>query len=489
MIAVVFPIVVALALAPPPETPLTIEAARIEYLELEERVEASGNVRVTYGEDRLRADRITADLRTDEVLAEGDVSFTRGVEEVRTARLRYRWETRQAQAEDATTVYRGVIVRARELEYRPGRAEAIASRFTTCDLEPPHYHISARRIVIFPGQRIVAHGASIYLLGTRIFYLPRFSRSLRRDENGGIGLPTVTINSRDRILLRRSTTLVDRSDLLMDLDLGLSLRRGIVGGVEVVQPGRPARIAAIGIRQESPNQRRRFLEVDRLPEVGLAIGAPREARRPLRVPTTTQQIRIARDPEGGPRWEWGAEGTIGYFQQRGENDPEEELNRQGGRIDVRALVSRRRPKIGPFHLSSIRLLARTSVYTTGDRFNLIGLGVGDAWRLSPNLRVSLHRFLQATDGSTPFQFDAPDLLREWRPAAVLTLGNTEFVWEGRYDSDRNTFFDQEFAIARTFHCLRPRISYRTRRSQISFDLQVVGFQEPVEPPGRIDRAP
>jgi hypothetical protein len=128
-------------------------------------------------------------------------------------------------------------------------------------------------------------------------------------------------------------------------------------------------------------------------------------------------------------------------------------------------------------LASVRLLARTSLYANGERFTIVGLGVGDSWQLGRNLRLSLHRFVQATDGSTPFRFDAPDLLREWRPAAALALGKTALTWEGRFDSDRGRFFDQEFAVAHTFHCLRPRISYRSRRAQIGFDLLVVGIRE------------
>jgi hypothetical protein len=286
-------------------------------------------------------------------------------------------------------------------------------------------------------------------------------------------------------MLRREAALVERDTLVLDLDAGLSLRRGFVGGLEAVRPGKPAWIAAVGVRQEAANQRARFLEVDRLPEVGLALSSRRDARRPRRVPTSTQEIRVTRETETAPRWEWSAETTAGYFQQRpGSGTGQEELDRDGGRLDARVMLSRRRLKLGPVRLGSTRLLARTSLYTNGERFTLVGLGVGDFWRVSPNVRVSLHRFLQATDGSTPFRFDAPDLLREWRPAAVLSFGKTELSWEGRYDSDRNDLFDQEVGIARTFHCLRPRISYRARRAQFGFDLQVVGIRdEPREQPG------
>jgi lipopolysaccharide export system protein LptA len=472
-----YSLALALSVVPSPDTPLTIEAARIEYFETEDRIEASGDVTVTYGEDRLRADRAVADLRREEVLAEGNVTLSRATEEVRSARVRYNWETREGRAEEVKSHFRGVNVQARALTTTPNNTVAEGSRITTCDRERPHYFVSARRIVIVPNERVSAYDASVYLLGSRILHVPRLSRSLRPSQAGSIGLPTVSFNSRDTLFLRRRTTLVDQPTLVLDLDLGLSLRRGFIGGVEAVRPGSPAWIGRLGIRQEAPNQRSRFLEVDRLPEVGLAFSSSRGSRRPPRVPTTTQEIRITRDTDGEPRWEWVAESTVGYFAEHPDTvEPGEDPDPDGGRLDGRFMVSRRQARIGPVHLSSVRLLARTSLYTNGERFTLIGLGVGDSWKIG-QLRLALHRFLQATDGSSPFQFDSPDILREWRPAALLTMGRTEIGWIGRYDSDRKEFFDQEFAIARTFHCLKPRITYRSRRSQIGFELQIVGLDE------------
>jgi hypothetical protein len=480
----ILPLALALSLGSPAETPLTIEAARIVFLDLEDRIEASGNVQVAYGTDRVRADRIVADLVRREVLAEGEVTLARGEEEVRSARVLYNWETRVGRAEGASTLHRGVIVTAGELTSTPARTDALRSRFTTCDRPRPHYFLAARRIVLYPNDRVVFYDASVYLLGSRIFYVPRYSKSLRQDEDRGIGLPTVTLNSRDTIMLRREATLLEDERRVLDLDAGLSLRRGFVGGLTAIRRGTPGWIASAGIRQEAPNQRARFLEVDRLPEVGLLVSSRGDQRRPPRVPASTQQIRIARETEE-PRWFWTAESTVGYFKQRAGRARHEdgELDRDGGRFDARVMLSRRQARIGPVSLGSLRLLARTSLYTNGERFTLVGLGIGNSWRLKRNLRVSLHRFLQATDGSTPFRFDAPDLLREWRPATVLSLGQTELSWLGRYDSERGEFFDQEVAVARVFHCLRPRISYRTRRAQFGFDLQVVGIQyvRPAEP--------
>lgn len=471
------PFLLALALAAPvDEAPLTIEAAQIEFLEAEQRIEATGHVRVTYGADRLTADRISADLETEEVTAEGNVTFTRENQIVHGDRVVYNWERRQGRAEAARTQFRGVLITAGELISQEDRAEALHSRFTTCELKRPHYYLSARQIVIYPGRRVVVYRSSLYFLGSRLLTVPRFSRSLRRDEEGPSLLPTVSINSRDTLLLRRELTVVDREALILDLDLGLSLRRGFVGGAEATGPGKPAWIAAVGVKQESPNQRTRFLSIDRLPEVGLVISSAREVRRPRRVPYAVQHVRLLGDDDGDPSWEWGAEATAGFYRQRPDprrRDPG--LDRQEGRLDVRAVLSRRNPRIGPVRLSFVRVLARTSFYGTGDWFTVAGIGAGAHLKASPNLRLWLARYVQVTDGATPFRFDEPDLLREWRPGALLTLRGTSLSWEGRYDSSRGRFFDQEFAVSHVFHCLRPKISYRTRRAQIGFDLQIVAL--------------
>jgi len=307
--------------------------------------------------------------------------------------------------------------------------------------------------------------------------LPRYETSLQRGEGGQSPFPTIGYNSRYGLLLRKRLTLVDQPAFLLDLDAAYAFRRGFLGGVEATRPGSPTLTFALMVREEASNQRFRFLEVDRLPEVGVAIGSRPQPRRPRQVPSEAQHVRLPRDREDGPRWEWATQATLGHYRQRpGPGSDNPSLDLSGGRFDLRGTVARRNLRLGPVTLSSLRLLARTSWYDNGDRFSLFGLGLGQSWRAGRHVGLSLQYFANATDGRSPFQFDSPEIRDELRPGAQLSFGGTALAWQGRYDLARDAFFDHEFALSHVFHCLRPRLSYRTRRRQIGFDLQVIGLQ-------------
>jgi lipopolysaccharide export system protein LptA len=469
-------------LPPPPapvpgETELVLRAQQIDYADSGRQIVARGDVRMVYGPDTLAADRATADLQTSEILAEGNVILTRGMDVVRGGRVRYNWETREGVAEEASTVQRGVIVRAKTLTTTLQQSEALHASLTTCDLPRPHYRLTARRVTLIPGRRIVVHGASVYLLGAKIFYLPRYETSLRRGEGGHSPFPSFGYNSHYGVLLRKELTLVDQPAFLLDLDAAYAFRRGFLGGVHLTRPGSPALTLALTTREEAPSQRIRFLEVDRLPEVGVTFSSRPHPRRPREVPSVAQNVRVRGDQAEGPRWEWSAQATLGeYRQRRGPGDDDRSHDVDGGRFDVRAALSRRNLRLGPVTLGSLRLLARTSWYDTGDRFSLFGLGLGHTWRAGRNVGLSLEYFANGTNGESPFQFDSPDIRDELRPGLQFHFGGTALEWIGRYDLGADQFFDHEFVLARTFHCLRPRFTYRTRRRQIGFDLQVVGLQ-------------
>jgi lipopolysaccharide export system protein LptA len=468
---------------------IIIDAEHLEHDSDEERVEARGNVRVYFGQDTLAADRATADLKTGDLLAEGSVTLTRGTEVIQGERVLYNWETRAGKAVDARTTVRNVMVRARELNATPARATALDARATTCDRPKPHYRITAKRIVLFPGRRLVAYDASLWLGKSRVFALPRHEVSLQRGEASQSPFPSIGYNARDGLTLRKRLTVVDTPDFLVDMTAAIAFERGVLGGAEAIWPGWPTLFAAVTYREESPSQRIRFLEVNRLPEVGVAISSPARQRRPRRVPTQVQNVRAQRislegEERGLPGWEWAAQATIGYYQQRHPVSPRDELlDRDGSRFDVRALLARRSLPLGPTRLDSVGFLARASWYNTGEQFTLFGFEVGDAWQLGRHTRFALRRYAHLTDGSTPFRFDAPDLRNEWRPTVNVALGPYALGWMGRYDENRGAFFDQEFAFARRVHCLQPRFTYRTRRRELGFEIRIVGLQPELGAPG------
>jgi hypothetical protein len=494
------------------EAPISITAREIVREREDGPVVARGGVTLTQGAVRLTAEQLSADPDSGDVTAEGDVVFTDPDRTVRGRTLSYNAYTRRVRASDVETVVQGVIVRARTVDVVSTRYAVGRATVTTCELPHPHYRLTARSVVLIPNDRIVARRVGIWLFGTRLFVVPRLAARIGtgRGEGGGTPFPRLGRNRRDGFFVANVFPLLARPRLSLDLDARLSLRRGFTGGLEAAAPmgERLQLISALKIREESSNQRTRFMEVDRLPEVGLLWVSPGPggaARRPVErrreasppqpegqpsEPESTEAVEepafrplrqvgsdvahqtgLLRPPTRG-RWYLRAQSTLGYFQQhQHEAVPEQ----SGPRLDLRATGARSGLHLLGVALPVIQLFARQSFYDGGDTYAVMGIAAGQDWRLGRHWSSRLRAFLHTTRGHTPFEFDRVEVRNELQPGLTYTVGGTTLSWAGRLDMDRRELFDQEIAVARVFHCLEPRISYRTRRRQIGIDVRIVGL--------------
>lgn len=64
------------------------------------------------------------------------------------------------------------IISSREIKVKDGLYSYRSASLTTCNLEAPHYHISAHKIYLLPGKYFVAYSTIFYLGRVPIFYFP-----------------------------------------------------------------------------------------------------------------------------------------------------------------------------------------------------------------------------------------------------------------------------------------------------------------------------
>lgn len=142
----------------------------------------------------LKAGYIVVDMETEEIKAthvldeEGKMIekpvFKMGGDEVVATTLKYNLNTKKAYIE-------GVRVVQDEMHLHMGRAKRQANeeihfvegKFTTCDLDEPHYHFQLSRAVLVPDKRIVTGPMNLYIAGVPTpFGLP-FSYLPQKDQS------------------------------------------------------------------------------------------------------------------------------------------------------------------------------------------------------------------------------------------------------------------------------------------------------------------
>ncbi len=230
----------ALARAADPEPPAgpEISAAdgtgELEIDTLTGTATASNGVVIRHEGATLTARKVTLSRDLGEVLAEGDVVLVSGegddAQVVKGETIRYQFATRQIRAGDVRLGQAPFFASVPLLE---GSSEsqaysATGGWFTTDDLAEPGFRIKARSLVVEPGERITARGATFYVRDVPVFHWPVYSKSLRSHSN----FWTVSPGYRSVFGAFAEATYhwQARTNALVTLDLDTRTERGFAGG-------------------------------------------------------------------------------------------------------------------------------------------------------------------------------------------------------------------------------------------------------------------
>ncbi len=155
---------------------------------------------------RVEADSsITYQDREGRVRTTGPTILTRdGDEPVRTRSLIYDVREERGTARDAETTYAEGgqwFVRGDLDSVEQGLLFGSETRFTSCDLDPPHSHFQASNLKVIAGRVLVARSVRMYVEDVPVFWLPFIAQNLESGRSSGILTPSFSVND----IVRTST--------------------------------------------------------------------------------------------------------------------------------------------------------------------------------------------------------------------------------------------------------------------------------------------
>ncbi len=68
------------------------------------------------------------------------------------------------------------------------------ARFTSCDIDEPHYHFEADQVKMVGGRTLVARGVRLYFGDVPVFWLPFIAQNLDSERSSGILRPRFSVN-------------------------------------------------------------------------------------------------------------------------------------------------------------------------------------------------------------------------------------------------------------------------------------------------------
>lgn len=126
-----------------------------------------GNAKVDYGQIKLEAAHITTNWATNMLSAVGAQDslgktigkpvFTDGPEEFVTDNIRYNFKTKKAIIKGIVTQQQEAFIHGETVKKSPDNELYISqARYTTCNLEHPHFHIEAEKLKVLPNDKIIS---------------------------------------------------------------------------------------------------------------------------------------------------------------------------------------------------------------------------------------------------------------------------------------------------------------------------------------------
>ncbi|WP_143437004.1 putative LPS assembly protein LptD [Hymenobacter mucosus] len=121
---------------------------------------------VNYGEMNIKAALITVDYSRNLVTAEGKKDstgraqdrplFKQGAETYQAGRIDYNIETKRGRITDVVTQQGEGYIHAETIKKNDlNELFGVRGRYTTCNLENPHFYINASRMKVIPGQKVI----------------------------------------------------------------------------------------------------------------------------------------------------------------------------------------------------------------------------------------------------------------------------------------------------------------------------------------------
>ncbi len=155
---------------------IIVEGDEVEYLEKEQKIRATGNVSVVYGEIVLRCDSIEVDTKEQVAVCEGNVSIEHPDEGLLTGeRIVYNLALEKGFITDGEVEAFPWFGHAREAERVSPKKYVLKDGFiTTCDHDSPHYRLQASRVQIYPDDKVIARNVTMYLGKMPVMWLPYY---------------------------------------------------------------------------------------------------------------------------------------------------------------------------------------------------------------------------------------------------------------------------------------------------------------------------
>jgi lipopolysaccharide assembly outer membrane protein LptD (OstA) len=429
----------AWAASPPP---ITLEAGSLYYNDANGEFHAIGNAKIQQGTTVIESNAITGNISSGDVVADGNVTWLDEDSKLTGEKLNYNYKTKNGQMGTTKGNIDGLIVSAESTTLMPESSTIYNTSVTKCPAQIPDYKMTADKVVIYPGEKIIAYNASFWIKNVKLFTIPKYSKKIDNKEGSASSFPRLGYDSDEGFYIKQHLEYPIKDRLSGVADLGYYSERGTKYQIGLVQENPSSTISMMsGSTQNSDGD-----WYERQPEISYFRHYKPVPKAPL---LWAYQLKAADIKDSGDADFQGQETATLYLSHK------------------------------PLRLSAdsnLNLWSSFSQhwYETEDPRSVFNIGTRIDKTLNTDLNMYVGYNYTHESANSPFIYDDVDANREvvsganWQVDRLWNIGVAT-----SYDLDQERFADIDYKVKRNLHCFEAELIYREKRDEWKFRVNAI----------------
>jgi len=160
--------------------PVEMQADQVQYATGDNLAKAIGHVTIKSGDTTMYADRVDVDRNTHNGVAKGHVYVDSPQFQVDADQGTFNFAEKTGSFENARIFQAPLQIKGRTVSKVAENHMVMEQGFmTTCDHDVPHFRMQARRMDVYPGDKAIARGVTMFLGRVPIMHLGKYVQDLK----------------------------------------------------------------------------------------------------------------------------------------------------------------------------------------------------------------------------------------------------------------------------------------------------------------------
>lgn len=415
--------------------PITFEGDDLSFSDATGEVFAKGNVKIQKDQTLIQTEELRGNTKESIIRVDGSANFTQPGVNLIGSGVEYNYKIRSGSLGEANGKVGKEFVGAKNISLTADELVLHDGTITRCPAKVPDYHISADKIEVWPGNKIIAYNAKFWIKDKMIFSLPKYQKSIKENAQSESDFPQLGYTSKDGAFIIQHLEYPISNNVAAFANLAYYTKSDFKPNVGIINRDTNYTLSlSQGHYRDSDDK-----WIKKEPELKLDYFGGKIGQSPI-------SYRF-----GAVYGKWADKYKTSWHQ------------------DYSVYFSHDPIRIG----DSVRLNLGTGFEWLHESYDNSSQEIFryDATLIkdfSPRFStwVGYHSYDKQ---SNLFDYDTPDLNKQLDSGFHYQIDKMNgFTYNQTYDLDRNRVYDQDYTWNRDLHCWQADITYRAKRGEIKW---------------------